>query len=114
MILIPPNRQEVAMVQHVVRGWKLVPLLCLAFLWQAQAQEAPTEVAPGPRLIQFGGVLQDRLGKPLSGVQGVTFALYTDQTGGAPLWIESQNVTADADGRFGVLLGAATSEGVPF
>ena len=66
-----------------------------------------------PRLIQFGGVLKDQMGKPLAGVQGVTVALYKEQQGGAALWIETQNVTADSEGRFAVLLGAATSEGVP-
>jgi hypothetical protein len=31
-------------------------------------------------------------GKPLAGVVGVTFYLYKDQEGGAPLWLETQNV----------------------
>ena len=66
-----------------------------------------------PRLIQFSGVLGDANGKPLTGVQGVTFALYKDQEGGAPLWLETQNVTADAEGRYAVLLGSASTEGLP-
>jgi len=66
-----------------------------------------------PRVMQYGGVLQDALGRPLVGVQGVTFALYREQTGGSPLWLETQNVTADAEGRFAVLLGATKSEGLP-
>lgn len=42
-----------------------------------------------PRLIQFSGALRDRLGNPLTGVQGVTFALYEDAPGSAPLWLET-------------------------
>ena len=34
-----------------------------------------------PRLVKFGGVLKDHAGQPLSGVAGVTFALYKDQQG---------------------------------
>ena len=77
-----------------------------------QAQEAPVEFMV-PRVIQFNGVLTNSGGQPLAGVQGVSFALYRDQEGGSPLWIESQNVAADEYGRFAVLLGAMTSGGVP-
>ena len=40
-------------------------------------------------------------------------ALYTEQTGGAPLWLETQNVTADSRGRYSVLLGSTKPEGLP-
>ena len=45
-----------------------------------QAQEALV-----PPVMQFSGVLQDSAGRPLTGVQGVTFALYREQEGGSPL-----------------------------
>jgi len=44
---------------------------------------------------------------------GVTFLLYKDQQGGAPLWLETQNVTPDKYGRYTVTLGVTTSEGLP-
>src|SRR5262245_25670405 len=66
-----------------------------------------------PRLIQFNGMLQTPSGQPMTGVQGVTFALYKDQDGGAPLWVETQNVRADEQGRFAVMLGASAARGVP-
>jgi hypothetical protein len=66
-----------------------------------------------PRQVRFNGVLEDGSGQPLSGVQGVTFALYAEQTGGAPLWLETQNVTADAAGRYTVLLGSMRADGLP-
>src|ERR1035441_5510762 len=65
-----------------------------------------------PRLVKFSGALKDPTGQPLTGVQGVTFALYKDQQGGAPLWLETQNVQADAQGNYAVLLGATKSEGL--
>src|SRR5262245_42648115 len=66
-----------------------------------------------PRLVPFNGVLRDAAGKPVVGVHGVSFSLYRDQDSGAPLWRETQNVLADEQGRYSVLLGAGTSEGMP-
>jgi hypothetical protein len=85
------------------------------------APEAPGEERPAPaaaevsvlRLVKFSGQLRDALDAPLAGTVGVTFALYADEEGGAPLWLETQNVTADADGRYSVLLGAESAEGLP-
>ena len=74
---------------------------------------AGAQAASVPRLVQFSGVLKDRMGQPLTGVQGITFALYKDQQDGAPLWLETQNVTADEQGRFAALLGATQPEGLP-
>ena len=39
--------------------------------------------------------------------------LYSEQTGRAPLWMETQNVTADANGHYTALLGATQSGGLP-
>jgi hypothetical protein len=49
----------------------------------------------------------------MPGVLGITFALYKDEQGGAPLWLETQNVQADAPGHYTALLGSATADGVP-
>ena len=66
-----------------------------------------------PRLVRFGGVLRSANGTPLTGVVGVTFALYSEQTGGAALWLETQNVTADSSGHYSALLGSTKPEGLP-
>ena len=95
--------------------------LVLVAMSQAQAVPASATAAKAmsdgtttaSRLVSISGVLNDRLGKPLTGVQGVTFALYKEQSSGAPLWLETQNVTVDSDGRFTALLGATKSEGLP-
>jgi len=65
-----------------------------------------------PHLIKFSGVLKNEAGAPNTGVVGITFAFYTDQQGGAPLWLETQNVQADASGRYTVMLGASKADGL--
>ncbi|MGO9210299.1 MAG: beta strand repeat-containing protein [Terriglobales bacterium] len=81
------------------------------------AQQAPTAGSPQgqavPHLVKFSGAVKDAGGTPRTGVTGITFALYKDQAGGAALWLETQNVTLDAQGRFTVLLGANSAEGMP-
>ena len=57
--------------------------------------------------------MKDEAGAPKTGIVGITFALYKDQQGGAPLWLETQNVQADASGRYTVMLGATKSDGLP-
>ncbi len=66
-----------------------------------------------PRLVQFAGTLRDAAARPVSGVASVTFAIYAEQDGGVALWSETQNVTADASGRYNAALGSATAGGVP-
>ena len=61
-----------------------------------------------PPLIKVNGTLAN-----VQGTVGVTFALYKDQTGGAPLWLETQNVALDANGRYTIYLGANHANGVP-
>ena len=48
----------------------------------AQTSSAQTTSAL-PRLVRFGGTAKDLNGNPLTGVVGITFALYSEQTGGA-------------------------------
>ncbi len=79
----------------------------------APAVSAESASATVPRLMQFNGVAKDTVGKPLTGTVGVTFLLYRDEQGGAPLWMETQNVQADAKGHYSVQLGAATPDGLP-
>jgi hypothetical protein len=80
---------------------------------QATGPAAPNASPTVPRLIKFSGTLKDPKGEPKSGYAGVTFAIYAEQEGGAPLWMETQNVQLDEGGRYTALLGANSSEGVP-
>src|SRR6266851_4590974 len=78
---------------------------------QVPPESVPT--LPVPRLVKFAGVFKDEQGKARTGVVGVTFAIYKEQEGGAALWLETQNVELDEQGRYTVLLGATKSEGLP-
>lgn len=65
------------------------------------------------RLVSVSGVLRPADGQPLAPVELVTLAIYSDESGGTPLWYESQTVETDAAGRYTVLLGATQANGVP-
>src|SRR5215472_13421829 len=64
------------------------------------SQEATSSITGDtvPHLITFSGVLEDSGGRPLTRMAGVTFSIYKDQEGGAPLWLETQNVRPDTLG----------------
>jgi hypothetical protein len=81
----------------------------LGLAWGQQSSSNPAV----PTIIQFTGNLANPNGNTLSGVVGVTFALYKDEQGGAPLWVETQHVQADKSGRYAVTLGSTTSQGLP-
>jgi hypothetical protein len=94
-----------------VLGVFLSLLLSLTPLTVAQTS---TQAASAlPRIVRFGGTVKDLNGNPLTGVVGITFALYSEQSGGAPLWLETQNVTADGNGHYAVLLGSTKPDGLP-
>jgi hypothetical protein len=79
-----------------------------------QNAASPGASAPEvPRLIKFSGTLLDMQDRPMTGPVGVTFALHAQQTGGAALWLETQNAKPDANGVYTVLLGANSANGVP-
>jgi hypothetical protein len=83
------------------------------FAQQAGVTAAPTVSGSVPTLVNFGGTLTDLNGKPITGVVGVTFALYANEQSLSPLWLETQNVTADKIGHYSVQLGATRSTGLP-
>lgn len=66
-----------------------------------------------PQLVNFSGKALDAGGKPLAGIAGATFAIYAEQSGGAPLWMETQNIQTDAKGNYSVRLGASSPDGLP-
>jgi hypothetical protein len=66
-----------------------------------------------PLTVKFSGVLAELNGSPSSGVQSLTFSLYSNSSGGEPLWAESQTVSIDNDGTFNVILGTVGPQGLP-
>ncbi len=93
-------------------GMFLVTLLLCAELL-SQSQQAANANPIVPTLVKFSGSLTDINSKPLSGTVGVTFLLYKDEQGGAPLWMEIQNVNLDKSGHYTAVLGSTTSQGLP-
>ena len=82
-------------------------------LMNAQQPASPPSSSAVPRLVNFSGKAADVRGKTITGTAGVTFAIYKDQSEGAALWLETQNVQADAKGNYTVQLGANKPEGLP-
>jgi trimeric autotransporter adhesin len=77
------------------------------------AQTNPGTGSIVPRLVNYSGKALDADAKPLSGIAGITFAIYKDQYESSPLWLETQNVTADSKGNYAIQLGATKPEGLP-
>jgi len=90
----------------------VILLLCSVFS-QAQQTVATNTNVVVPPLVNFSGVLTDASGKPITGTVAVTFSFYSEQTGGAALWMETQNVQPDSHGHYTVMLGSTSSAGLP-
>ncbi len=90
---------------------RLLSLVVLVFMvMSCWAQVSPNAItATVPPLIKVSGTISGDSGSTV----GVTFALYAEQTGGAPLWLETQNVALNANGRYTIYLGANHANGVP-
>jgi hypothetical protein len=91
-----------------------------------QAGTQSAAISQVPRLVKFSGTVQnfgadeagggavarDSASVPTN-VVGITFSLYSQQTGGGPLWSEVQNVRVDSTGHYTVQLGSTQDEGLP-
>jgi hypothetical protein len=91
----------------------LLITICAVTSAQSQTTNTTTLDSVVPNLVKFSGTASDLNGKPMSGMVGINLALYKDQQGGAPLWLETQNVSSDKAGHFTVSLGASKTEGLP-
>ena len=91
----------------------LLFLICSAVSLCAQQAAPAAANAVVPPVVKFSGVLTDINNKPVMGTVGVTFSLYKESEGGAPLWVETQNVTPDKTGHYSVMLGSASAQGLP-
>ena len=90
-------------------------LMVTTLLGSLVGQQAPTVAssAPVPQLVNYSGKATDEQGRPIAGIAGITFSIYKDQYDGVPLWMETQNIHADAKGNYTVHLGAMSAEGLP-
>ena len=91
-----------------------IVLLFVALLAAVNAVSQTAEEQPGavvPRLVNFSGMASDAHGKIASGIAGIAFSIYKEQSGGVALWTETQLVRTDANGNYSVLLGSTKPEG---
>src|SRR4026209_495192 len=94
------------------RASSLIVLLWLACSAALLAQPQPAP-APVPRVGWFSGVFRPADGLTIAPVEIVTLAIHREQNGGDPLWQETQNIVVRQDGRYDVLLGSTTADGLP-
>jgi hypothetical protein len=100
------------MFRNAIRAGACVLFVaCLVNAQQVTPAKGENEVVPS--MVSFNGVLTDINAKPLTGVVGVMFSLYKDEQGGAPLWMETQNVHTDKAGHYTVMLGSTSAHGLP-
>lgn len=66
-----------------------------------------------PRLIPYAATATDPQGKLITAAAEITFALYKEQDGGPQLWTEVQHIQPDANGRYSIMLGVNSPNGIP-
>ena len=91
----------------------VIALLVLSVSAAAQTSAANATSAPVPPVIQFANVATNLAGSALTGVVEISFSLYNNSQGGAPLWSETQNVNVDDSGHYSVYVGITKPNGVP-
>jgi hypothetical protein len=67
---------------------------------------ASLTLAGTPRRLSYQGRLTDDSGVPLNGTYDITFSIYQFEFDVTPLWSETHNDVAVANGLFNVLLGS--------
>jgi hypothetical protein len=98
-----------------MRRFSTILVIALSLLFLVSINSAQqTSSTTVPNLIRYSGTLKDAQGAALSSdALGVTFTIYKQQDGGAAVWLETQNVTPDANGQYSVVLGSTTAKGLP-
>ncbi len=91
----------------------LAAVVSVVLLSNTATAQSPASQVSVPRVITVTGVFQPVDGQPPQAVETVTLAVYADQVGGTPLWQETQSIALDVKGRYALLLGATSPEGLP-
>jgi len=96
--------------------WGSAALICLASFSVVRAEQtaigAPA-LTPVPRVVWFSGAFRPADGMPVAPVETVTLAVYSEQQGGDALWQETQTVVVASDGRYNLLMGSSSTDGLP-
>jgi len=105
------NTQTMYLKMH--RTFSTTILAAALLMGNLAAAQTPASSQTVPPMVNFSGTLTSHNNKAMTEVVGVTFSLYKDAQGGAPLWMETQNVQPDKTGHYKVMLGSSTSQGLP-
>lgn len=97
------------MTNPSMRSYSFALALLALILSSFASSQTSSSATTVPAMVKFSGAVQ---GAP-SRILGVTFALYKDQQGGAPLWLETQSVNLDSTGHYTVQLGSTQPNGLP-
>jgi len=93
--------------------WLATVLLLAGWMPQRLWGQAAGPAAGGggvvPQSIRFSGAAGNRAGDTVE----AEFRIYAAPEGGEPLWTETQRIAVGQDGKYAVLLGAATQGGLP-
>jgi hypothetical protein len=109
-------------ISFLEKCWMKVFVGCVAIMFfslvlsltaQTGVSNSPAATGPVPPLVRFGAAVKDRYGNPVTGKLNLTFSLYSEQTGGTPLWQETQNLVLDGNGHYSAMLGSTLPNGVP-
>lgn len=104
----------VSKLKIVLAFYAVISILAVILVQPADGQNVETDAsatapaASTANLVRWTGSLPQAAGRTVE----VTFALYQEPEGGPALWSETQSVKVGADGRYSVLLGAMSTEGL--
>jgi hypothetical protein len=87
--------------------------VCLGLAPALHGQTGPAPGSVVPRVMWFSGTYQPVDGSPPAPVESVTLSVYHDEKGGQPIWQETQSVVIGQSGRFNILVGSSTPDGLP-
>ena len=90
----------------------------------ARPVDSAAQESPVPKFIKFSGSVPaavdsstnssvNEAAAPKHSGVNLTFEIYTVETGGTPIYVENQNIAPDAQGKFSVLLGSGSTNGLP-
>src|SRR5579872_6814436 len=91
-------------------------LVCVGFVSAQTLDDSAVQLQPAlsvRRLIKFSGSIDNFPASSEPRTVEARFGLYNDQQGGDPVWQEVQNINVDTSGRYTVLLGLGTVDGLP-
>ncbi len=86
-------------------------------VWIVSGTKIDSEAAPYLHIDQkmnYQGILTDDGGEPITGTMNLVFRIYSQESGGSPLWVETQSGVTVTKGIFNVVLGSVTPMNIPF